>query len=400
MTRKRLIVIGVGVLAIVAGFLWAFRDPPIPVEVARVTRGAFEQSVEEDGKTRVRERYVVSAPLAGRLERILLKAGDPVREGMLLARLQPSVPNLLDARTVRELEERVGAAEAAQAQARAEVARAQAALTQARNDARRAQNLSESGFVSSSAREQAELTVRVQTKALEAARFAQHGAQHNLDQARAALIRVREVPPAAGKLGSWQILSPVGGRVLRVLQESEAAVGVGSPLLEIADSNDLEVVVDVLSTDATRIPAQARVHLDAGAGYNLEGRVRLIEPAAFTKVSALGVEEQRVNAIIDFTSPREAWQALGDAFRVDARIVTLARDNVLRVPISALFRDNAHWAVFVVAQGKARKQTVGVTARTPAMAMVENGLEEGATVIVYPSDSVATGKRVQVVRGE
>ena len=398
MTRRQWLYVLLAAMLVIGAFVWAFRPRPVPVEVASAALGVFEQTVDEDGRTRVRDRFVVSAPLAGQLERIKLKPGDTVQAGTPLAVLYPSAPTLLDARTVRELEERIGAGEASLAQSRAEVARAEAALDYAESDLRRSKSLAAGGFLSPSAREQAELAVRVQAKALEAARFAQHGARHNLDQAKAALLRAREVPDKRARAGRWQITSPVNGRILRVLQESEAVVGLGMPLLEIADANKLEIVVDVLSTDATRIPPKAPVKIEAGIGTSLQGRLRLVEPAAFTKISALGVEEQRVNVIIDLVSPREAWQGLGDGYRVDVRIVTLSRSDALTIPISALFREGDQWAVFVALDGKSEKRAVKVGARTPLTAWIESGLKPGEKVIVYPGDSVAHGKRIQVVR--
>ncbi len=400
MKRGQWVLVAAAVIATALAFGWAFAPGPVPVEIATVERGQFQQTVDEDGKTRVRERYVVSAPLAGQLARIKLKAGDEVKVGMPLAVLYPSAPSLLDVRTARELEERVGATEAALAQARAEVARTEAALEQAEADVKRNRTLAGEGFVSAIAREHAELEVRVRTKALEAARFVEDGAGHNLAQARAALLRARESPQSGTRSARWQIASPVKGRVLRVLQESETVVGLGTPLLEIADPGDLEIVVDVLSTDATRIPAGAPVEIDGGPGIRLEGRVRLIEPSAFTKVSALGVEEQRVNVVIDFSSAPESWRSLGDAYRVDVQIVVLSRANAVMAPVSALFRDGEEWAVFVEADGRAHKRAVKVGARTPLAAWIESGLDPGEKVIVYPSDSIGDGKRVKIIRGK
>jgi HlyD family secretion protein len=399
MTRRQwLLVIGIAVL-VLTGFAWAFLPRPIPVELAAVARGRFEQTVEEDGKTRVRERYVVSAPLGGKLERIRLDPGDAVQSGTQVASLFPTAPALLDVRTVRELEERVGAAAASLAQARAETARAEVALAQAETDLARSRKLAAEGFISPAAREKAELDVRLQVKMLEATRFAQQGAEHNLAQARAALMRARDVPGGRSATAAWPIVSPVTGRVLRVLQENEAVVAIGTPLIEIADPGDLEIVVDVLSTDATRIAPGGVVHVDAGPGLQLSGRVRLVEPGAFTKISALGVEEQRVNVIIDFTSPPEAWQALGDAYRVDVRIVVFAHADAVTVPVSTLFREAGGWAVFVAAEGRARQRAVKVGGRSALAAWIEGGLTPGEHVIVYPSDSVIDGARIRAVRG-
>jgi HlyD family secretion protein len=279
------------------------------------------------------------------------------------------------------------------------VARAEAALDQAQTDVARQRQLQGDGFVAVAALDQSQLAARVQTKELEATRFAQAGAAHDLAQARAALMRAREAASTRRPGSAWPIESPVDGQVLRVLQESETMVGIGTPLLEIADPAQLEIVVDVLSTEGRRIAAGARVDIDAGPGPRLSGRVRRVEPAAFTKVSALGVEEQRVNVIVDIVSPPEQWRGLGDQFRIDARIVVFERANAVIAPVAALLRDGEQWAVYVAADGRAQKRRVTLGARTPSAAWVENGLAADEQVIVYPSDSVADGKRLSVLRG-
>jgi len=306
---------------------------------------------------------------------------------------------MIDARAARELAERVGAASAGLDQARANVARAEVALEQAQTDLARQKKLQGDGFIALAALDQAQLAVRVQTKELEAARFAQDGAAHDLAQARAALMRAQEGASVSRPGTAWAIESPVDGRVLRVLQESESTVAIGSPLLEIADPQDLEIVVDVLSTDGARIGPGNRVDIDAGAGMRLQGRVRRVEPAAFTKVSALGVEEQRVNVIIDIVSPAEEWRALGDQFRIDARIVIFEQAKSVIAPVAALFRDGPDWATFVVVDDRAEKRGVEVGGRTPIEAWIKGGLAAGDRVIVYPSDSVRDGAPVEIVRG-
>lgn len=399
MTRKQWLFIVAGLVVIVGGFWWAFRPQPVRVEVAEVRQGMFEQTVEEDGKTRVRERYVVSAPLAGRLARIGLKAGDAVRKGMAVAVLSPSAPAMIDMRTARELSERIGVAAAGLDRARANVARAEAALEQAQTDLARQKTLRSDGFIAPAALDQAQLAARVQTKELEAARFARDGAAHDLAQARAALMRAQEGAGGRRPGTAWEIESPVDGRVLRVLQESETTVAIGTPLLEIADPQDLEIIVDVLSTDGARIAEGNRVDIDAGAGMRLQGSVRRVEPAAFTKVSALGIEEQRVNVIIDIVSPTEHWRALGDQFRIDARIVIFEQADSVIAPVAALFRDGTQWATFIVAGNRADKRNVEVGGRTPVDAWIKGGLAAGDRVIVYPSDSVRDGTPVKIVRG-
>lgn len=390
----------VGVLLLAGVLAWAFRPQPVPVEIGEVKRGDFEQTVDDDGKTRVRDRYVVSSPLAGKLTRIELEPGDAVTAGMTVARLSPAAPTMLDARTTRELTERVGAAQAALGQANANVARTEAALAQAQSDLSRQKKLRSEGFIAETTVEQSELAARVQTQALAAARFAVEGAQHDLAQARAALMRAREGARTDRPGSTWPVESPVGGRVLKVLQKSETVVTVGQPLLEIGDPSRLEIVVDVLSTEATRIAPGARVHIDAGSGVALDGRVRYVEPAAFTKVSALGIEEQRVNVVIDLVSPPAQWTALGDGYRVDVRIVTVSRASAVLAPVAALFRANDHWAVYVVEDGLATRRPVKLGGRNPDSAWIEQGLSAGERVIVYPSDSVVQGRRVAIVRGE
>jgi HlyD family secretion protein len=382
-----------------AATIWAFRPQPVPVEIAVVTQGAFVETVDDDGVTRVRERYVVSAPLGGQLLRVGVKAGDTVERDGGVAVIVPSAAAMLDPRTRAELSERVGAAEARVQRAGAEIARSRAALAQARVDLERADKLAKSGFVSASARDQAELALQIRQREAESAVFEKHAAEHDLAQARAALARSRSFADGHSPGTEWELRSPVAGRVLKVLKESETVVAAGTPILEIANPRDLEVLVDVLSNEAVEIVPGAAVMLDAGGGLLLEGRVRLVEPSAFTKISALGVEEQRVNVTIDITSPPEQWQALGDAYRVDARIVVHRREQAVKVPVAALFRDGESWAVFLDAEGRAQKRRVEISRRGGLEAVVEKGLAPGDRVIVYPGDAVEDGARVEPSTG-
>ncbi len=399
-TRNR-IALGVAALAAVALGAWALRPQPVLVEIAQATRGTFEQAVSDDGKTRVRERYTVSAPLAGRIERIRLKAGDAVKAGQVLAVLRPSAPAFLDARAARELEARVGAAEAQQARSRAEVARVSAQCDQARADLDRQARLARDGFVSATAREQAELGLRTAERTLEAAKFAEDAAGHEVEQARAALVRYRaesgaRVPSAT----AWEVKSPATGRVLKVVQESEGAVALGAPLLEIADARGLEAVVDVLSQESVAIRPGMPATIDLGQGVApLAGAVRLVEPAAFTKISALGVEEQRVNVVLDFAEPLDRVQTIGDGFRVEARIVTHRVDDAVKAPVGALFRDGDGWAVFAVEGDRAVKRPVKSPRRNGLEAQVESGLGAGDRLVVYPPDTLRDGARVRAQPG-
>lgn len=384
-------------LAVVIALVLAFRPQPLSVELATVWRGTFEQGIEKDGKTRVRQRYTVSAPIAGMLQRLPLKAGDVVQQGMLVATIAPQAPALLDVRTERELTERLGAAEASQLRAAAEVARAQATLEQARTDLQRAQQLAARGLMAQGQLEQSALAATTASRALEVAQQAAHAATHEVEVARAALwYRQHETATRPTSQPLWQVHAPAQGRVLKVWQESAGVVAAGTPLLDIADPTDLEVVVDVLTTDAVQIPPGASVQMEqAGLAQPLLGRVRLVEPGGFTKISALGVEEQRANVVLDFVSPPALWQTLGDTYRVETRILVWRQEHALLVPTGALFRVGADWAVFVVAQGRTRQHPVMLGRRNATEAVVEQGLAEGEQVILYPSDAVHDGVRVR-----
>jgi HlyD family secretion protein len=393
MTRRNQIALGAALAALALLVAWALRPQPVAVETAEVVRGVFEQVVSDDGKTRVRDRFVVAAPLAGQLERVQLEVGDPVKQGQIVAELTPAAPAFLDARTQRELRERIGAAEAQLARARAESLKAQAQRDQARADHDRQTRLSLEGFLSQTAREQAELALRTADRAVDAARFAQEAARHDLAQARAALSRYETGAPAV----KWPVASPVAGVVLRVMQKSEGAVALGAPLVEVADPRSLEAVVDVLSQEAVAIRPGMRARLELGQGVApLAARVRVVEPAAFTKVSALGVEEQRVNVILDFAEPLDRVQTLGDGFRVEAAIVLQRVEHAVKAPLGALFRDGEGWAAFVLEGARARKRTVNVRMRNAAEALIESGLAAGERVVVYPSDALREGSRVEV----
>lgn len=390
---KRILLFAVLAAAVGAAAWWALRPVPVAVEVAAARRGAFEQAVSDDGRTRVRNRYVVAAPLAGRLERIALRVGDRVAAGQAVARLTPVAPAFLDARTEGELRERIGAAEAQQRRAQAEVQRLEAQRDQSRADEARQARLAGEGFVSPTAREQAALALRVAERALESARFAADAAGHDVAQARAALARYRG---GGASTLAWTVASPVAGVVLKVAQESEAPVALGSALVEIGDPRDLEVVVDILTQEAIVLRPGMPARIEAGGGTPaLAARVRRVEPAAFTKVSALGVEEQRVNVILDFDDRPEALPALGDGFRVDAHIVVFRVDNAIVVPVGALFREGDAWSVFAVAGERAVRRAVAVSARNSDIAWTERGLAEGERVVVYPADTLRDGSRVR-----
>jgi HlyD family secretion protein len=391
MKKRNKIVLAALIAAVLALSVWALRPRPIAGELASVTQGPFEQTVSDDGKTRVRDHYVIAAPLAGRVDRVQLQAGDAVKQGQVVALLAPTAPAFLDARAARELQERIGAAEAQFARTRAESLKVQAQRDQARADLERQTKLSREGFVSPTALEQAGLAMKTMERAVEAARFAEDAAGHDYAQAKAALARYRSGAPGP----KWEVTSPVAGSVLKVAHKSEGPVALGAPLLEIADARSLEAVVDVLSQEAVAIRPGMPARLELGQGVApLAARVRLVEPAAFTKISALGVEEQRVNVVLDFAEPLDRVQTLGDGFRVEAHIVVHQEKDVAKVPVGALFRDGEGWAVFVAEEGRARKRAVKVPRRNGVEAVVQEGLRTGERVVVYPSDALKDGARL------
>lgn len=380
--------------AAVAYLLW---PSPVEVQTQAASVGPMRVTVDEDGRTRIKERFVVSAPLAGRLARITLKEGDAVRaDTTIVAAINPTDPTLLDPRARAEAEARVRAAESGVEQASAMAASANAALELAQSERTRLEEAYASGAASPIELERVRSTTLVRLQEARAAQFAGDVAAFDLELAKAALVRGQDGD--SGDLAwRFEIRAPVDGRVLRVVQESAAVVSAGAPLIEIGDPTDLELVVDVLSRDAVGVRPGAAASLEQWGGESpLRGRVRLVEPSAFTKISALGVEEQRVNVIIDFADPPEARPGLGDAFRIEARITVWDEPSVLRVPTGALFRDAESWAVFRVEEGRAAMRRVTIGRRNGETAQVLDGLGEGDEVIVYPSDRVRAGVRVGV----
>ncbi|MDD2240396.1 MAG: efflux RND transporter periplasmic adaptor subunit [Kiritimatiellae bacterium] len=382
--------VGVGALVLLGIVL---RPTTVLVDGAAATRGPLQVTVDEEGKTRIRERYVVAAPLAGRLQRVALKAGDAVEAGTtVLATIDAVDPVLLDPRTEAEAEARVKAAAAIQEQTVPNLEAARARHELARKELDRANELLNDNVISQQEMDRAVATERSAAEELKAARFAEKIAAFELEQAQAALLRSRPGTADDSDESQWVIRAPVSGRVLRVLQESSVVVQSGTPLIELGDPADLEVEVDVLSADAMQIEPGAKVYLERWGGPQpLMGRVRLVEPAGFTKVSALGVEEQRVWILVDFDTPPAPSRPLGDAYRVEARIVTWESDSVLKVPAGALFRSGGAWAVFVLEKGKARLRKLQIGHNNGLEVEVLDGLTEGDSVIVHPGDQIRDG---------
>ncbi len=384
---------GALLLALIVAGLW---PKPLPVETVPAALGPLRVTVDDEGQTRVRNRYVISSPAGGQLRRIELKAGAEVVAGQtIVAILETGGSDLLDARSQAQAEARVLAAESAREQAAAQQERATATLALARADLARARLLAAQSVIS---QQDLDVALTREITAAQEARAAGFGlqvAEYELEQARAVLGRGAASGGAASTL---VITSPVSGRVLRVLQESARVVPSGFPLLEVGDPTDLEVRVEVLSRDGVRVRPGARVLLEQWGGDRpLEARVRWVEPAAFTKISALGVEEQRVYVIADFVDPVDARPTLGDGFRVEARIVIAEEASVLQVPAGALFQREGRWQTFVVEGGRSRLRTVGVGRSNGIQTEITDGLTEGEAVIVYPGDRVEDGSRVRTI---
>lgn len=382
-----LVVGGVGAIA-----LW---PSPVPVDVMPSSRGPLAVTVDDEGETRVRHRYVVSAPLTGRVLRSELEAGDPVVRGRtVVARVRAEAPALMDARSRAEAESAVAVARAALGRTEADLRRATAAAGLARAELRRQRDLAAAQLTTQQAVDAAETNAHAADESVRAAEFAVAGARSQFDQASARLMA--PTLEASGRV--LTLTAPADGVVLKRLRESESVVAAGEPLLEIGNpAADLEIVSDLLSTDAVRVKPGAKVRIEQWGGDRvLTATVRRVEPSGFTKISALGVEEQRVNVLMGFDDAAGAWQALGDGYRVEVRIVIWEAASVVKVPTSALVRQGDQWAVFVVDGGRVRRVVVAVGQRNADEAEIQSGLEAGVPVIVHPSDRVVDGAPVEV----
>lgn len=381
--------------AVIVVFWLALRPPAVPCDIETIDRGPLVITVTENGRTRLKERYIVSSPLAGLADRITLKPGDRVVAGeTVLVRIVASDPSLLDERSRAQAEARVRASEAAVLRAEPELLRREAELEHFRAEFERVEAAFESRAASTKELEDERIVLRTAEQAVQAARFALEVSKFELEQAQATLL-----PPATTAddrpRQAIEVRSPVTGKVLRVIRESSGAVTPGDSLIELGSLTDLEVVVDVLSEQAVRVRRDQRATLERWGGEQpLQGIVRIVEPSGFTKVSALGIEEQRVNIVIDFLDPPEHHPTLGDNFRVEARIIVITKPDVLRVPLGALLRHRGEWSVYAITDGKARLRAVRIGERSEQFAEILDGLAPGDRVIVFPSDRVRDGTRV------
>jgi HlyD family secretion protein len=387
--------LGLFIAAVAGLIIYGLIPKPLEVDMAPVARGEMIVTVDEDGQARVKDRYILSAPLSGRLARIELHAGDPVKQEAVLARLVPLAPPLLDQRSRSTAEARVAAALAAQSQTKAQIARAEAALTFAKQEAKNNRDMADAGALPKQQLERALLNERTAAAELDSARFAKRVAAHELQMARAAMGHMDNRGKAGEDGQRMVITSPVDGRVLKVMQKSEGVVQPGTPLLELGDPQALEIVVDVLTSDAVKIQPGAKVTVDRWGGTPVEARVRMVEPSAFTRLSALGVEEQRVNVVIDLIAPKKQWATLGDGYRVEAHIVVWQSGDAVHVPASAVFRHDDAWAVYRVEGELARLQPVTIGERNGREVQIVEGIEPPAKVVVHPSDRIQDGVAIK-----
>jgi len=397
MTKKRwLIVIAVSATLIFA-IIYGFMPRPLAVDVAKAARSTMTVTIKEEGKTRIKDRFVVSAPVSGFMRRVYLNAGDPVQKGQVIVELQPLRSEALDPRSFAAASAAVSAADAALKAAK-ENARARAADAEyARLHFERIEKLYEKGYVSRNTMEQAASEAKRTDATNLSASASVNAARYELQKARTALRYHTDEAEALDRSRTVYVRSPVKGRILNIHRKSEGTVGSGKPLIDIGDPSLLEVVVEVLSSDAVKITPGMQVLFERWGGEPvLSGKVRIVEPAGFTKISSLGVEEQRVLIIADITSPPEKWRMLGDGFRMDVSFIIWEGEDVLQIPAGALFRKMEGWAVFVIKNNRAYQRRVEIGHRTGLIAEIISGIDEGEEVILHPDERIMDGVRVKV----
>lgn len=390
---RRWMTIAATIAAVVVLFWFGFRDSPILVDSAPVTREPLRVTVEQEARTRVTDRYVITAPVAGYAQRVEFEAGDFVQIGTPLLGVEPQRAAALDPRSRAQAQALVAAAQANVGTMRQRVHATRVAMKLANTELARVSQLRANGFATMEDEDRARAAAQRSAADWRSAAFSLETAQHELEAAQTELQYAGS--PAADFGEPVFARAPVAGHVLRIVRESEGAVTAGEPFLEMGNPRALEVTADVLSSDAVRIGPDTKVVFTRWGGEReLYGRVRRVEPAGFTKVSALGVEEQRVWVVTDFTSPPEEWERLGDGYRLEASFVVWEEDNILQVPASALFREGDGWAVFLVADGQAKKRVIEVGQRNGLRAQVLAGVVEGERIVVHPDDQVNEGVRV------
>lgn len=397
-TKRRALLWMPAAAILAAVLVWLFRAEPVAVDLVSVERGPLQVAIVDEGEARVRDVFVVSAPVAGLMRRVELEAGDRVvANETVIARLEPSVPMFLDERAVAEAKAGVEAASAARRFADAQSRRVQAELEFANSELRRLRALASRQSISQNELDAAERRAKTAVAAVAEAQAAIKMRASEYEQARARLLNPAQSKRAAKDCDCIPVYSPVSGSVLRLLQESEGVVAAGAAILEIGDPHSLEIRVDLLSEEAVRVKPGQRALIESWGGPGaLRATVRRVEPYGYTKVSALGIEEQRVNVMIDLIEPHERWRRLGHGYRVEPRILVWESSDVLRVPLPALFRHGEDWAVFVEQGGRATLRQVEVGRQNSTQAQIVAGLAAGERVILHPNERIDDGTRIRM----
>ncbi len=383
-------------LILLAGLAYAFLPKALPVDLGAIERGPMTVTVDEEGETRVRDVFVLSTPVAGRLRRVELDVGDQVvADATIVAQVEPADPGFLDVRSERALRAAVEAAKSALALAKAELDEARAEFDFADAELGRARHLIRKDTISQRALDEAERAFKTRDAAVATAQARLQMREFELKQARARLVSPVETQTLHGLCECVPITAPVSGRILRILRESAGVVEAGDSLVEIGEPRDLEIVADLLSSEAVKVePGQDVMIEEWGGVAPLSGTVKRIEPYGFSKVSALGIEEQRVNVIIEFADPPARWQRLGHGYRVEVRIVLWRGTEVLKAPLTALFRNGKAWALFIAEDGRARHRDVEIGRRSGFEAEITGGVAAGDLVVLHPSYRITDGARI------
>ncbi len=394
--HKRILIWSLLGIAVVVLLMMALRPPPVPVDMAIIEHGPLTISIVEEGKTRIHDVFALSAPVAGRLKRIQPEVGDRVVAGeTIIAELEPLDSAFLDPRSETQARANIRTAEAAESLARSNIDQALAEFEYAQSEHQRAHQLVEDGIISRQDMDAIERRYKTAKAAYASALASLDMRTYELQQAKAQLLSPAHSEAFRIDCECLRLSAPVDGRILRIFDASERVVSPGERLLEIGDPGKLEVVVDLLSVDAVQAaPGQTVLLKNWGGKQSLQGVVRQVEPFAYTKISALGIEEQRVNVIVDILSPAEHWRTLGHGYQIEAHILLQQLEQVLRIPLTALFREQGQWSVFVVSNGQARQRPIELGARNALHAELVNGLQTGDQVIVHPSDRIMDGTRV------
>lgn len=399
--HRRIMLWAPAAVLLLAALIWLFRPQPVAVDVGVVELDSMQVSISDEGEARVRDVFTISAPVAGLMRRVELKAGDHVIANQtVIARLEPSVPMFLDQRAEAEARAALEVASASRTYAQAQSARANAELEFANSELSRLRALASRQTISQNDLDAAERRAKTAAAAVAEAKASIKMRDSEYQQARARLLNPAQARRASQECDCVLVYSPISGSVLRVIQESEGIVAMGTSILEIGDPRNLEVQVELLSEDAVRVrPGQRAVIEGWGGPGVLDAVVRRVEPFGYTKVSALGIEEQRVKVLIDITAPYERWRRLGHGYRVQPRIVTWEATQVMQVPVSALFRRGDQWAVFVEKDNRAELAVVKVGEQNGLQAQIVAGLEPGQRIVLHPNDRIEERVRIAVRAG-